>query len=70
MMQAEVMRGIVHQRHQLFTLVDNGTADAPGKYGCKKSGDLYILLFGKQMRDQNRIVFYKKRLVVSFYFII
>ena len=47
MVQAEVVRCIVHQSHQLFAFIDDGAADAPGKYGCKKTGYLYILLFGK-----------------------
>ncbi len=70
MLQAEVMRGVVHQSHQLFAFVDDGSTGTPGKYSGKKTCDLYILFFRKQMRNGNRIVFYKKRLIVGFYFVI
>jgi hypothetical protein len=54
----------LHQLHQFFAFVDDGGAVAPGKYGCKKAGYFNILLFRKQVRNANGIVFNERRLIV------
>lgn len=70
MMETKIMRAVIHQSHQFFAFVDDGSTTSPGKYGRKKTCDLPILSFGKKMGNGNGIIFYKKGLVVSFYFII
>ncbi len=51
----ELMRGVVHEVHQLPAFADDGGTVAPGKNGRQETGDLDILLFAEQVRDADRI---------------
>ena len=55
MMQAKIVRIIIHQLHQFCCFVDDGGPVAPGKYGRKKTSDLYILFFGEPVWDTDGI---------------
>ena len=41
----EIVWGIIHQRHELASTVDDACAGSPGEQRRKKSGNFYILRF-------------------------
>ncbi len=41
----EIVWGIVHQRHEFASTVDDARAGSPGEQRCKKSRNFYILWF-------------------------
>ena len=55
MVQAKIMRRMIHQLHQFRCFVDDGRAVAPGKDGGKKRGYFNVLFFAEAMRNRNRI---------------
>ena len=56
MLQAEIIRGVIHQVEQFPGFVDDGCPVAPGKDGGKETGDLDILFAGEAMGDGNGVV--------------
>ena len=65
MLQAELMRRIVHQLHQFVCFVDDGGTVAPGKNGSEKSGDLYVLFFCEPPGYRDWIFLNEKRLIIA-----
>lgn len=66
----EVVRCIIHSRHQLFALVDDDCPVAPGEDGSKQASYFYVLFFSIGMWNTNRIIIDKRWPVVLFYFFI
>jgi hypothetical protein len=56
MVQDEIMRRIIHPRHELGALTDDGNTLPPRKNGREQARDLYILFFSEHVRHTDRIV--------------
>ena len=54
-MQAEIIRRIVHALHQLLCFIDDDGPVAPCESSGKEARDLYILFFGEPVRDGDGI---------------
>jgi hypothetical protein len=54
----------MHQLHQLFAFVDDGSTITPSKNGSKKTCNFYVLFFSEKMWNANRVVFDERRFIV------
>src|SRR5687768_1104807 len=63
-MQNELVRLVIHPRQQVTAFIYDRCPATPGEDGSEKSGDLDILLFGKQMRDTDGVCFNERRLII------
>ena len=68
MVHDEIVRRTIHQLDEFMAFIDDGNPLAPGKHCRPKAHNLDILLFGEQMRDGYRVVFYKAGIVVLYNF--
>ena len=70
MMQDEFVRCVVHPLHQARAIVDDGCAITPGKRCSEEACYLYILWFGKAVRNGDRVCCDESRCIVKQHFFI
>lgn len=63
-MQNKIVGRIRHTLQKLFAFPDYDRSVAPCKYGGKKAGDFYILLFSEKVGNANGIILNKRRLII------
>ena len=54
--QYELVRGVIHEAHQLPGFSDDRRSVTPGENGGKESGDLDVLFFFVRMRYADRVI--------------
>src|SRR5687767_3890505 len=64
----EIVRTVIHQLHQLRTLINNRCSVAPRKNSSEQPGYLNVLFFSKQMRDGYGIERYERKVIVFIHF--
>lgn len=55
MVKDEVIRGVIHPRHETCGVADDDGAVAPGEDGREEAGDFDVLKPGEAVRDRDRV---------------